>query len=112
MRFGQIESNLTNLLLRDIVIFNDKKTFKKGKLILFKVKEFYYVFTLQNDKNELRDYELPYPFKCELHDDHITFDYSLENFYQRNSFVEFKTKVFKPSTKNKILNTTVVLSAV
>ena len=41
MRFGQIESDLTNLLLRDIVIFNDKKTFKKGKLILFKVKEFY-----------------------------------------------------------------------
>ena len=53
MKFEHIERDLENLLLRDIIIFNDKKTFKKGKFIIYKVKEFYYVLTLQNDKNEL-----------------------------------------------------------
>tara|TARA_R100000278_G_scaffold112708_1_gene90592 strand:+ start:315 stop:653 length:339 start_codon:yes stop_codon:yes gene_type:complete len=112
MKFENIERDLENLLLRDIVIYNDKKTFKRGKFIIYKVKEFYYVLTLKNDKNELREYELPFPFVSEFKGDHVTFDYTLPKFYQRNSFVEFKTKVFKPSTKNKILNTTVVLSAV
>ena len=112
MRFDNIEQSINQLLLRDIIIFNDKKTFKRGKLILYKVKEFYYVFTLENDKKELRDFELPYPFTTSSDETHIKFDYTLDNFFQKNSFVEFKTKVFKPSTKNKMLNTTVVLSAI
>ncbi len=112
MKFERKEKDLQHLILRDIVIFNDKKTFKRGKLIIFKVKEFYYVLTLKNEKNELREYELPYPFKHEWKEDHLIFDYTIKNFHQRNEFVEFKTKIFKPSTKNKILNTTVVLSAI
>ena len=65
-----------------------------------------------NDKKELRDFELPYPFSTTNDETYVKFDYTLENFYQKNSFVEFKTKVFKPSSKNKMLNTTVVLSAI
>ena len=46
-----IELTLQNYLLRDVVFFIEGgKTLKKGKLILFKFKEFHYVFTLKNEK--------------------------------------------------------------
>ena len=56
MKFDNIENDLTKLLLRDLVIYNNpNKPLKKGKLKLFKVKEFYYVLTLENDKKELKN---------------------------------------------------------
>ena len=59
MRFEKLENDLTNLLLHNIVVYiNPDKPIKKGKLKLFSVKEFYYILTLENDKNELKDYEL------------------------------------------------------
>ena len=76
MKFETIERDLQNLLLRDIIIYNNpNKPLKKGKLKLFKVKEFYYVLTLLNEKNELKEYELPFPFKTEFKNDHLKSKY-------------------------------------
>ncbi len=113
MKFDNIEDDLTKLLLRDIIIFNNpNKPLKKGKLKLFKVKEFYYVLTLENDKKELKEYELPYPYKTSFKNNTINFDYMLENFHKNNDFVEFKCKVLNFKKKSKLYNTVVVLSAV
>ena len=45
----KIEKGLHDFLLRDIVFIlkNGKKPVKRGKLILFKFKEFHFVFTLK-----------------------------------------------------------------
>jgi|TARA_A100000172_G_scaffold80391_1_gene69821 hypothetical protein len=112
MKFENIEKDLQNLLLRNIIIFNNpKKLLKKGKLKLFKVKEFYYVLTLENEKGDLKEYELPFPFKSEFDKDHIKFDYNLENFSKQNSYVYYKSKVLNFSKKSKLYNTVVVLSS-
>tara|TARA_X000001316_G_C915341_1_gene29833 strand:- start:253 stop:594 length:342 start_codon:yes stop_codon:yes gene_type:complete len=112
MKFEKLEKDLTNLLLRDIVVYiNPKKHLKKGKFKLFKVKEFYYVLTLENEKNELKEYEIPFPFKCTYHGDHIKFDYRLENFAKNNTFVYYKSKVLNFEKKSKLYNNVVVLSA-
>ena len=113
MKFDDIETNLTKLLLRDIVIYNNpNKPLKKGKFKLFKVKEFYYVLTLENEKKELKEYELPFPFKCSEKNNCVKFDYTLENFARENTFVLFKSKVLNKNKKSKLYNSVVVLSAV
>ena len=113
MKFETIERDLQNLLLRDIIIYNNpNKPLKKGKLKLFKVKEFYYVLTLENDKKELKEYELPFPFKTDFYENALNFDYRLNNFHKNNDFVEFKCKVLNFKKKSKLYNTVVVLSAV
>ena len=113
MKFESIEKDLTNLLLRDIVIYiNPAKPLKQGKLKLFSVQEFYFVLTLENDKKELKEYELPMPFKWELNHNHMIFDYKLESFAKNNEFVLFKGKVLNFKKKSKLYNNIVVLSAV
>ena len=50
MKFEDIEKNLTSLLLRDIVIYiKPEKPIKRGKLKLFKVKDFYFSLFLENE---------------------------------------------------------------
>ena len=113
MKFSNIEDSLNNLLQRNIVIFNNPdKPLKKGKFLLYTVKEFYYVLTLQNEKGTLKEYELPVPFKVIEEKDHINFNYTLDAFAKNNEFVSFKSKVLNFKKKSKLYNNVVVLSAV
>ena len=58
-----IQTNLNDFLLRDIIFFiKNDRVVKRGKLILFKFKEFHFVFTIENDKKENKTYEIPHPF--------------------------------------------------
>jgi hypothetical protein len=113
MNIKKIEDNITGLLLNDIVIFNNtKKHLKKGKLMLFRVKEFYIVFSLKNEKGEIKEYELPYPFNITSFDGYVKFDYMVDTFTGSNEFANFKTKVLSFEKRSKLYNSTVVLSAV
>jgi len=113
MKFEKIENDLTNLLLRDIVIYiNPAKPLKQGKLKLFKIKDFYFSLTLENNKGDLKHYEIPFPFESTVGDRHIEFDYRIDKFSKNNEFVHFKTKVLNFEKKSKMYNNIVVLSAV
>lgn len=112
MNFENIESSLNELLQRDLVIYNNpNKPLKKGKLLLYTVKEFYYVLTLQNEKGLVKEYELPLPFNTRLNENSLDFDYTLESFSRNNTFVFYKSKVLNFKKKSKLYNTVVVLSA-
>tara|TARA_E500000318_G_scaffold19262_1_gene20075 strand:+ start:5683 stop:6027 length:345 start_codon:yes stop_codon:yes gene_type:complete len=112
MNFPTIEDGLNNLLQRDIVIFNNlNKPLKKGKFLLYVVKDFYYVLTIQNEKGDLKEYELPLPFNTSAKNDHLNFDYTLDTFAKNNTFVFYKSKVLNFKKKSKLYNTVVVLSA-
>ena len=113
MKFEKIEKDLTNLLLRDIVIYiNPAKPLKQGKLKLFKVKDFYFSLSLENDNGDLKHYEIPFPFNSEVGHMHLKFDYRIDEFAKNNEFVHFKTKVLNFEKKSKLYNNIVVLSAV
>jgi len=103
MKFESIEKDLTHLLLRDIIIYiNPAKPLKQGKLKLFKVKDFYFSLTLENEKGDLKQYEIPFPFNSKLGHMHIEFDYRIEEFAKNNEFVLFKTKVLNFEKKSKL----------
>jgi len=113
MKFEKIEKDLTNLLLRDIVIYiNPVKPLKQGKLKLFKVKDFYFSLSLENEKGDLKQYEIPFPFNSEVGNMHLKFDYRVDEFAKNNEFVHFKTKILNFEKKSKLYNNIVVLSAV
>jgi hypothetical protein len=113
MKFETIEKDLTDLLLRDIIIYiNPLKPLKRGKLKLFKVKDFYFSLSLENDKGDLKQYEIPFPFNTKTGNRYLEFDYRIDQFAKNNEFVLFKSKVLNFEKKSKLYNNIVVLSAV
>ena len=110
----KIEKGLHDFLLRDIVFIlkNGKKPVKRGKLILFKFKEFHYVFTLKNEKGEHKIYEIPYPYDTESKRDHLRFSYNLEKFTLPESELYYRTKLLDKSNCDKLYDQTLVLSAI
>jgi len=108
-----IESNLSDFLLRDVVfLLESGKSVKKGKLLLFKFKEFHFVFTLKNDKGENRIYEVPYPYSWDREKNSLEFSYRTDNFTLVNSNLYYRIKVLDTSRSNKLYNSSLVLSAV
>tara|TARA_A100000172_G_C3028778_1_gene105848 strand:+ start:97 stop:441 length:345 start_codon:yes stop_codon:yes gene_type:complete len=109
----QIELTLQHYLLRDVIFFIEGgKTLKKGKLILFKFKEFHYVFTLKNEKDEHKVYEIPYPYETEIGKNCTYFSYKLEDFTLPESELYYRTKLLDKNNCDKLYDRTLVLSAV
>jgi hypothetical protein len=110
MRSDILDKKISKFLLSNIKFHIGEKVLKRGQLILFKIKEFYYVFTIKNEKGELKEYQLPYPFEIIEDTDSLGFSYKLDKFYNKNEFVEFKIKVIERNKKNKLYDSIVVLS--
>jgi hypothetical protein len=108
-----IEESISKFLLKDVIFYlKDGKTLKKGKLILFRFKEFHFNFTLKNDKGDHKIYEIPYPYNHTAYDDHINFSYNIEDFTLLDSSLYFKVKAMNTTTASKLYNSMLVLSAV
>ena len=105
------EKMINNFLQRNIVFFiNSEKPMKTGKLLIFKFKDFYFNFIIKTDK-VTKTFEIPYPFKVEQGTNCLKFSYTIEDFSQKNMDLLVKAKLLKPKKRNKLYNTTVVLSA-
>ena len=112
MLLEHLNKDINNFLQRNIVFMTkDNKTFKHGKLIMYKFKDFYMTFTIKHG-NSIKILELPYPFKTDLQSDHMIFSYEIGDLCKPNTEVYFKTKLLTPQKKNKLYNNTVVLSSV
>lgn len=112
-RIEEIENELNDFLLRNVVFYLEGgKVLKRGKLILFKFKEFYFNFTLENDKGEYKVYEIPYPFKTKSGKRYLNFSYSLNDFTLPESTLFYKAKTMNKTSANKLYDSTLVLSAV
>ncbi len=108
-----IENNISDFLLRDIVFFIDgNKPLKKGKLILYNFKEFYFNFIIKNEKGSSKKYEIPYPFSYSTGENFIKFSYNIDDMVQKNSELYFKLKTMNLSNISKLYNSVLVLSAV
>jgi hypothetical protein len=105
------EKLINNFLQKDVVFFiESEKPLKSGKLLIFKFKDFYLNFILKID-NTSKTFEIPYPFKVEHGVNFIAFSYTVEDFSQKNLELLVKAKLLKPKKRNKLYNSTVVLSA-
>lgn len=100
----KIETAVNRLLQQRIAFVLNGKILKTGRLILFCVKDFYLVFTIQN-QNVKKHFEIPYPYAYSEFLNKVIFDYSLNRLCQKSSNIETNAKLLSTSKKpNKFFN--------
>ena len=97
-----IEKSVSKYLQQNIGIHLESKLIKKGKLILFCIKDFFCIFTIiSGEKNNKKIiYELPYPFSFSTMDGNLVFDYTVDSFcrYNKELYEQYKQiNIGKPS---------------
>jgi hypothetical protein len=111
MEMENTEKIINKFLQKEVVFFiTPEKPLKTGKFLIFKFKDFYFNFIIKCDTGS-KILEIPYPFKIDEGDNFIKFSYTLEDFSQKNIDLLIKAKLLSPKKRNKLYNSTVVLSA-
>ena len=96
-----IEKKINNFLLKPISFKLNNKIIKKGKLKIFTIKQFFIKFNLDIN-NEIKVFEVPYPYKIHEQDNLLVFEYTLSSFcnsYSSELFYKLKTTNKKSSNK-------------
>lgn len=108
----EIEDKIKPLLQRRVTFALESKILKKGRLILFCIKDFFCVFTLicEEKNNKKIIYELPYPFKFFQNNEKYIFDYTVKTFCHSNSNVENLVKLVVPEKPSKLLNKKITIT--
>ncbi len=75
---------LQKYLLQKVVFKCDNKILKAGKIKLFNIKQYFIRFSIENDKKEIKQLELPYPYIIHDNPDHCTFNYHISSFVNRD----------------------------
>jgi len=106
-----IEKTISSYLQSTLCFSLENKILKKGKLILFCVKDFYCTFTLlcQEKNNKKIIFEIPYPFDFTHIDSKIIFDYTLKSFTSNNSAVEHILNKVVSKKPSKFLNKKIIV---
>lgn len=110
----EIEDKIKGLLQRKVIFALENKILKRGKLILFCVKDFFCVFTLicEEKNNKRIIYELPYPFKFFKNNDKYIFDYSVKTFCHSNPGIEEIVREVIPDKPSKLLNKKITITII
>ena len=102
-----IESALRGVLQRDINIVCNNKTIKQGKLINFSINDYVVSFTLRNNKDQLKNYDMYYPYDMAEGDDEILFDYTADTLSSQNEKLLDLLHSIKPVKTHKHYNSVV-----
>lgn len=97
----RIENSLKELLLQDVKFTIDNKVVKNGKIKILNTKHFFIKFKLQVG-NDIKEYELPYPYKIVKIDNGVLFDYCLSAFIPNTEEVYWKLKTFNKDECSKL----------
>lgn len=109
-----IEKSLESFLQKKVAFGLETKTLKKGKLILFCIKDFFCTFTLlcEEKNNKKIIYEIPYPFEFTQSGSKLTFDYTISSFTQGKQDILTAFKKINMGKPSKLLNKKVFLYTV
>jgi len=109
----EIEKIFSTFLQKTLMFQLEHKTLKKGRLLLFCVKDFFCTFTLlcEEKNNKKIIYEIPYPFGIIASENKLIFDYTLKRFSRNNSELESCVKQIMPDKPSKIFNKKITITA-
>ena len=102
----KVTNFLKPFLLQDIVIKNDKKILKRGKLKIFQIKQYYINLSLEY-KDSIKSYEIPYPYKMDWDDDVAILNYHLSSFIPIKQLN--RVKFLDSSSKSKLYDNLVYI---
>ena len=102
-----VEEVLKDLLQKELHFNVKNKTFKKGKLILFKQNNYHLELTIRNNKDELKKFEIPIPFDVEVweEDNLVYFDYRLSTLTKNNKVLQKTIDNLPKEGNNKFYDT-------
>jgi len=108
----QIETCINKFLQSSLSFSLENKILKRGKLILFSIKDFYCIFTIicQEKNNKKIIFEIPYPFKLVSTPDKVIFDYSLKTFANEDENISEILKKIASKKPSKFLNKKITVS--
>ena len=105
-----IERQLNSQLQRKLKFTVNNKVIKRGKLLLFIIKDFYLNFVLVNDKGERKYYEVPYPYSVqETPEGNVVLDYTLDTLSQNNKMLFYRLKVVNRIKKSKLYDSKLIV---
>lgn len=104
-----IEAQFNKQLQKDLLFQINGKTIKKGKLILFSMRNFYMQFYLKVNKKEHKHYELPYPFEFRHTGNTIYLDYTLNSLTHNNPDLLYKLLGLTRYKQSKIYNSIITV---
>lgn len=107
---ANIENIFNNFLQRNITFLVDGKSIKKGKLVLFNVKDFHLIFVL-NVGNDQKKYEVPYPFAVNMEESKLVLDYTLDTLSQNNDTLLYKIMGLNRKKNSKLFNTKMIIQS-
>jgi hypothetical protein len=94
---------IKNLLLKQTVFSLGEKTVRKGRVMLFSCSDYYVKFVIQTNKNVIKNYEIPYPYKVTYDKSHVNFSYQLFDLCKENEDKLQQMKIYTPPTNcNKL----------
>lgn len=97
-----LEDVLKNLLQRQLTLSLNNKTWREGKLLLFKQSGFYLEFIINSKKKSRERFEIPIPFCINtLSKNHLQFNYKLTSLSGKNDKLLRMLKEIKPLGKSK-----------
>jgi hypothetical protein len=97
----RIEDQLKELMLQNVSFILDGKVIKQGKIKIFNTKQNFIKFKIEHD-DEVKEWELTYPFKVTPMDNGFLFDYSLSAFCPRTETAYWKMKLADKSQASKL----------
>jgi hypothetical protein len=84
-------------MLQHHVHFNiGHKTVRKGRLMLYNMQDYYVKFTIKTNKDLIKTYEVPYPFRVISTDNMVRFSYKVSDFCRDNPNKEQLLREFEP----------------
>ena len=99
----KLETQLKDIVLKNVDFQIDGKSIKKGKIKVYNTKQFFIRFKLEQD-DKLVEYDLPYPFKI-LEEKHgYIFDYTLSAFCPRSDELYWKILLMNKSEASRLHN--------
>lgn len=99
----RIEEQLKDLVLKNVGFYIDGKPIKQGRIKLFNTKQCFIKFKIEQD-GELKEWELPYPFKMKKLSNGYIFDYCLSAFAPRTEDSYWKMLLMDKSEASKLHN--------
>ena len=97
----KLEDNLKQLMLKTVDFQLDGKSLRKGKIKVYNTKQFHIKFNVEND-GDVKEFELPYPFRITKIPQGYIFNYALSAFIPRTEEIYWKLRCMSKSEASKL----------
>ena len=101
----EYRDKLNYLLQKNVSFVLNDKVYKKGRMLIYAINDFYLYFILKNDNQQNKNLEVPIPFDIIKTESGLVFDYTFETLSKGNTELFFKLQSITKEKGAKLYNT-------